>query len=71
MNKCSIPDRTTTSNRNFKSKMYTIGVCALVRRLQHTVYKVVVDLVRSMVEVCAFLFIYNKVSQDFANWLKI
>ena len=49
--------------KEFKSKMYTIGVYAIVRRLQHTVYKVVVDLVRSMDGVCAFLFIYNKVAR--------
>ena len=54
--------------REIKSKLQSIGVCAIVRRLHHTDCKVVVDLSWSMAEVCAFLFIYNKVSKDFANW---
>ena len=42
----------------------------LVRRLQHTSCRGCRRPDREYGGVCAFLFIYNKVSTDFANWMK-
>ena len=41
-----------------------------VRGLLHIVMKVVADLRWSMEGSALFFYIYNKVSTDFANWMK-
>ena len=59
---CSIPDRTATSKGIIRANCKPLEY-ALSRRLQHTVYKVVADLVRSM-KGSALLYLY-KVSPGF------
>ena len=54
--------------KGYKGHNNSVEVCAIVRRLQSMELWVVADLIWNTER--SALFFYNKVSKDFANWMK-